>query len=258
MNKNTIYVVTHKQFNIKYDKELYKIIQVGNKFSDKELKDNIGDNISEKNKNYCELTALYWIWKNDKISNVVGITHYRRFFAKNFLNKLLKKPVTEKYIKRVLKKYDILIPEPMIILDKNVIEQYSDEHFEKDLNICGDIISEKYPEYQNSFYDIMKRRYYSQFNMLICQKQIYDKYMEWLFDILFEAEKRIDISNYDSYNQRIFGFLSERLFNVWLQNNKQFKIKELPVYNSENKDKFVRRIARHIKYKLKIKKLKNT
>lgn len=252
MDKGTIYVITHKKFEANYDKQLYKIIQVGQGFSDKEIKDNTGDNISEKNKNYCELTALYWIWKNDKQSEFVGTAHYRRFFAKNLLNRILKRPIDKKYVNKALKKYDILIPEPMIMLNKNVLEQYSEKHYEKDLLICGDIIREKYPEYKKSFEEIMKRKYYSQFNMLICKKEIYDTYMKWLFDILFEVEKRIDISNYDSYNQRIYGFLSERLFNVWLNNNKQFKIKELPVYNTEEKDNIIRIIARYLKLKITI------
>ena len=256
MNKTTVYVITHKQFDMKYDKELYKIIQVGNGFSNTELKDNTGDNIAEKNKNYCELTALYWIWKNDKASKVVGTTHYRRFFAKSLFNKLLKKPITEEYITKTLEKYDIIIPEPMIMSDKNVMEQYKDNHFEKDLITCGNIISEKYPQYVNSFQVVMKRRYYSQFNMLICKKQVYDEYMKWLFDILFEAEKRIDISSYDQYNQRIYGFLSERLFNVWLHKNQHLKVKELPVYNTEDKNILIRTIARRIKYKLKVKSIK--
>ena len=76
-----VYVVSHK--NAKFPTEsIYKPIQVGKKESFTEIRDNTGDNISEKNPNYCELTAAYWIWKNDK-SDITGLTHYRRYFFKN-------------------------------------------------------------------------------------------------------------------------------------------------------------------------------
>ena len=55
------------------------------------------------------------------------------------------------------------------------------------------------------------------YNMFVMDKFLFDKYCIWLFDILFTLEKRIDIANYDKYNARVFGFLSERLFNVWLE-----------------------------------------
>lgn len=58
-----IYVVTHKDISLK-SPENYKIIGVGNNsIINEDFHDNTGDNISSKNKNYCELTALYWLWK---------------------------------------------------------------------------------------------------------------------------------------------------------------------------------------------------
>ena len=73
------------------------------------------------------------------------------------------------------------------------------------------------------------------YNMFISRKEIFDEYYKWLFDILFELEKRVNISNYTDYDKRIFGFLSERLLSVWLEKNNHLKIKEMPVYNTEQK-----------------------
>ncbi len=70
------------------------------------------------------------------------------------------------------------------------------------------------------------------YNMFIMKKKDFDEYCKWLFDILFKLESQIDISNYDNYQSRIFGFLSERLFNVWIKKH-NLKIKEIPVINME-------------------------
>ena len=56
--------------------------------------------------------------------------------------------------------------------------------------------------------------------MLIAKRTFVERYCEWLFDILFEVEKRIDISNYSVYQKRVFGFLAERMFNICLYKNK--------------------------------------
>ena len=71
--------------------------------------------------------------------------------------------------------------------------------------------------------------------MFVMKKSYFDEYCTWLFDILFTLEKRIDISSYDSYEARIFGFLSERLFNVWLERQNLKKV-EVPVVFLENID----------------------
>ena len=80
-------------------------------------------------------------------------------------------------------------------------------------------------------------------NMFIMKKKLLDNYASWLFAIFDELEKNIDISNYDDYNKRIYGFLSERLFNVWVLNNK-LKIKEITVYNTE--DNFIQSFIKEI------------
>lgn len=234
MKKVKVFVATHKKAEFP-NNSIYVPIQVGAFNKDKFLKvtDDTFKNISKKNSYFCELTATYWILKNDK-SDIIGLTHYRRYFFSRHTNEMscvLKK----KEIEDILKKYDIIVPfKTYIFLHKNVKAAYVKIHKESDYNTCREIIMEKYPEFLDAFDKVSNSRSFYACNMFISNKKIFDEYYNWLFDILFELEKRIDISSYDSYNKRIFGFLSERLFNVWLE-YKRLNIKEMPVYNVNKK-----------------------
>ena len=205
-----MYVMTHKKI-CEIPEKNYIPLQVGKKGKENfgYIGDDTGDNISEKNPFYCELTGMYWIWKNVQC-DIVGICHYRRFFGKN--QKLMKSNDMEK----ALKKYDILIPKTLTTNEENVYEHYAVRHHSKDLDLCREVIEEKYPEYLAAFDYTMLTNLISMGNMWITHKGIYDSYCEWLFGILFEVEKRIDLSTYEDYQKRVFGFLSERLFRVWL------------------------------------------
>lgn len=94
-----------------------------------------------------------------------------------------------------------------------------------------EIIRTDYPGYLSDFETVMKKQKVSLFNMIALDKESFDKYCEWLFSILFSAEKKIDITNRTSYQSRVFGFLAERLMNVWLYHNRNsLNIRELPLY----------------------------
>lgn len=252
--KNTIYVVSHKPFTLPSDK-LYKKIYVGNNRPEEKnaIQDNTGDNIAKKNPNYCELTAIYWVWKNDKTSDNIGISHYRRYFSNSKFGYLRRKIIDDSSVEKYLKKYNIIAPMPMYIRSGNVLEQFAEAHHKKDLLECGKIIDEIYPEYSKFFKEVLKEKQYSQFNMLITNRELFSEYHKWLFNILFEAEKRIDISKYDDYNKRLFGFLSERLFNVWIKKEitDGKKIKFLPVISIEEDINPLKKIFRIIRYNFK-------
>ena len=230
-----LFIATHKKAQLPPDTNLYVPIQVGaeNKEDLGYLKDNTGENISSKNPNYCELTALYWMWKNCK-SDIVGLVHYRRYFFKSIFSKKYSNLLSKDDIENIMKNYDIILPKKQCIVKYNLEEQWNKIHNKKDLEICRNIIDEKYSDYISAFDNVFNKHSFYAFNMFIAKKEIIDEYCKWLFDILFEIEKRVDISSYDKYNQRIFGFLSERLFNVWLEKNaKDLKIKEQTVFQTE-------------------------
>ena len=86
------------------------------------------------------------------------------------------------------------------------------------------------------------------FNMFVMKKELFDSYASWLFDILFELEKRIDISSYDNYQKRVYGFLSERLFNVWLRKNGNLRVKQVPVIFLEDETTSDNLLKKWIKY----------
>ena len=235
MKNVKVYIATHKKANLPELKE-YVPIQVGAEGKEKlgYITDNTGENISNKNPNFCELTATYWIMKNDN-SDIVVLTHYRRYFFNNIFSNSFKNIIHKEKIIKILNNYDIIVPKKYK-LGVTVEKQYSQIHNIEDLMKCGEIIKNKNPEYSEAFDKVLKKRKIYTYNMFISRKKVFDDYYKWLFDILFEAEKIIDISNYDNYNKRVYGFLSERLFNVWIEKNKDnLKIKEMPVYNSEEK-----------------------
>lgn len=227
-----IYIAAHKKFDFPYS-SIYTPIQVGaqNKNDLGYLKDNTKDNISLKNPNYCELTGLYWIWKNSDYK-IVGLVHYRRFFYDNVF-KSKKNIMTKEQILKALEKNDIIVAKRGYTWNSTVRKQYEKYHYKTDIDECFKIIKEDYKEYVNSFNRVFDGNSYCPLNMIITRKKIFDEYCTWLFSIMFKLEKRISVSDRDKYNQRVYGFLSERLFNVWLDYNKQYKYIEKPVFNNE-------------------------
>lgn len=235
--ESKMFVVTHKKLEKMIDTPNYHYIQVNtckNGNLGFEYSDDADDNISTKNDSFCELTALYWIWKND-CSNNVGLSHYRRFFYHSFRSIFKPRVYQTKELDKILRKFDLIMVLPSRMTAdnaKNVYEQFKQEHNIEDLDITRDIILEMYPDYVKSFDEVMLSSSISLRNMFYAQKEIINEYSKWLFDILFELEKRTNIKSYDSYQSRLYGFISERLFNVYVKKN-NFRVKYLPICFTE-------------------------
>lgn len=242
-----IFVCTHKKFM--FNKKKYFITLLCgadlNKDIDEKkiIKDNTGDNISKKNKNYSELTGLYWIWKNMD-SKYIGLCHYRRYF--NFDNKryrnIKKIKYREKNIEKILENFDIILPHK-VKTSLTIEESYKKNHLEQDWEELKRVIKEKTPEYYKTALKIFNENELYTLNMFIAKKETINGYCEWLFKILFELEKRIKISQ-DPYQARVFGFISERLMKVYIdKNNLRVKEEEVTFFdeNGENsKNKMIR------------------
>lgn len=215
-----IIVATHKKYWMPSD-PMYLPLHVGRE-GKKDLGytgDDTGDNISLKNKNYCELTGLYWAWKNLD-ADYVGVAHYRRHFVdKRGGRSKQDKVLTQVQLEQLLKETDIVLPKPRNYYIETNYSQYVHAHHAEDLDVTREILEEKYPSYVKAFDESMKRTYGHRFNMFVMQKEYFRQYCEWLFDILFELEKRLDISDYSENDARVFGFVSERLLDVWLDAN---------------------------------------
>lgn len=206
-----IFTMTHKKFDEPSD-SIYIPLHVG-RAAAKDLGyagDDTGDSISEWNKYYGELTGVYWVWKNVRDADIVGICHYRRYFLNEQRNLL-----SQREYECILKDYDIITSNEMKS-DKNCRDNYSEAHNRKDLDLTEEIIKEKYPDYADALETVLSGNssYYG--NLMVTSKNLFDSYAQWLFSIFFELEKQIDVSSYDLYHQRVFGFLSEQLLKVWI------------------------------------------
>ena len=202
--------------------------------------DNEGDNISIKNPHFCELTCHYWAWKNLKDVDIVGLNHYRRYFdftrkwpqfsadkhfihTDDFLNQEYHFPNLEE----IFSNYDIILPVARHWRVSNT-QQYADYHIAKDWEMLRQIIKERHPEYMPAFEKTMDHSNKSVgYNMFITKWKHFDAYTEWLFDILFEVERRVPPID-DPIQSRIYGYMSERLINVFCAHH-HLRIKNIPL-----------------------------
>lgn len=214
--------------------------------------DNTGDNISQMNQNWVELTAAYYIWKNYSSSQVPfwGLVHYRRYFtlplglnpfkriyslkaSKETCNRVLS-PKLEAYISRQLADGKIILPKPyhMYKLKRwSVKQQYIRDHDADAWNLMEKAVKTLYPEYGESFDRFAGGLDLCVFNIMIASWDFWDAYLSWLFSILYEVKKEYRIRE-DPNQRRVFGFLSERLLNVFVSYqhvHKGQKIKYMPV-----------------------------
>ena len=149
-------------------------------------------------------------------ADYLGLVHYRRYFSKGRWKKHI---LQQSDVEKLLQKADVILPKKRNYFIETTYNQYIHAHHEEDLTKTRDILVEQYPDYVPSFDAIMQRTSGHRFNMLLMKWDKLDAYCTWLFAILEELEKRLDISSYSAYDARVFGFVAERLLDVWIETN---------------------------------------
>lgn len=228
-----VIVAAHKPYWMPGD-PCYVPVQVGATGKDSIpgfLRDDDGVNISLKNPNYCELTGLYWAWKNLE-ADYLGLAHYRRHFAAGRGEKK-SRVATSVQILDALKTTDLVLPKIRNYYIETNYSQYVHAHHEEDLLVTREIIAEREPKMVWKYDEIMNRTYGHRFNMFVMRRELADAWCEWLFGVLFDLEGRLDTSGYSPNDARVFGFVSERLLDYWVESN-ELTYAEMPVVNLED------------------------
>jgi hypothetical protein len=226
-----LYVCYH-QGEVVLDSGVFKPLYVGKNHAV------AGENIHDKNAQYGELTALYWIWKNDVDHAVLGLCHYRRFFqkspgwrcfARRWLDGALKshqhKLATD--FPALLNGVDWILPKPVKLIN-SVREEYNKYHPKEDLGLMRWLLVEQQPAYVATYDAFLEGNTQHLFNMFVTTRVQLQAYCAWLFPLLFSFEQQDTVNREGTYQQRVLGFMAERLLNVYVLHNR-CNIGTLPV-----------------------------
>lgn len=229
----TIVIATHKPYQMPQD-PCYLPLQVG-KAGKKSIGfagDDTGENISPKNPYYCELTGLYWLWKNNT-SDYKGLVHYRRHFGGSHKSKNpWERILTQEELEQLLEQWNVLLPRKRRYYIESLYSHYAHTHNREHLDRTREIIQEQCPLYLAAFDRVMKHTWGHMFNMFVMSREACDSYCAWLFPILEQLEQRVDYQSLDPFQARLFGRVSELLLDVWLE-TQGYEYKELPVVSTE-------------------------
>lgn len=193
-----------------------KMIQVGAALTDvrvADLTDDTGENISEKNVNYCELTALYWIWKN-RLCNEDGVEYYGLFHYRRFLD------ISYEDIVRMKKKnFDVILPYPTIH-EPDINEHHSRYVTEEDWGAMCRALRELQPAYAAAYDRIFRQPYLYNYNIFVAKKEVLKDYCNWLFPIL-ERTEELSHPRCCERTDRYIGYLGENLLTLYFIYNQE-------------------------------------
>lgn len=189
-----------------------KVVQAGAALTEERLLPAIltdceGDNISEKNRQYCELTVLYWIWKNAK-EEIVGLSHYRRHFI-----------LPDKWQNIMISnKIDVILPVPTFVYP-SIEENYKERHDSADWEFLMEYLEKNKPEDYAAAKKVFSENLYFPCNMFIMHRAVLNELCNWMFPIIDIVAMHGGIKE-DAYLNRYPGFISERLITLFFHKNK--------------------------------------
>lgn len=187
------------------------LIQVGAAFTNRDIckiKDNMGRNISDRNRIYSECTALYWMWKNAPATDYIGLCHYRRHFniAENEIGQLR------------VQALDVLVTSPTFV-NETVGTFFSSLTPKSDIEMMLEVIRTIHPKYVSVAEKFLSSRFFPPCNLFIMKYDIFQEYAQFVFSITFEIEKFYD--GLGLYRRdRYMGYIVECLLGIFLMKNK--------------------------------------
>jgi hypothetical protein len=216
--KVKIIIAAHKSYRMPED-PMYLPLHVGAACHEQDpgyTRDDTGENISALNPSFCELTGLYWAWKNLD-AEFIGLAHYRRHFS---LKKKGQDPfdnvLSSGELLPLLEDAKVIVPNKRRYYIETLYSHYAHTHYADQLDQTREIISERCPDYLESYDAVVNRTWGYMFNMMILRRDLLDAYCQWLFDILFALRERMEGVELDAFQARFYGRVSEIIFNVWL------------------------------------------
>ncbi len=221
-----LFVSCHKPFPVPASPLLVPV-QVGAALADARfpgfLRDDEGENISEKNPAYCELTAQYWAWKNVR-ADYYGFFHYRRYLypdpAAKRPYRVEAAPTAElldrlgwRGFEELVRGYDLVAPKGED-MRRSVRQHYAGApwHHGTDLALAEAAAGELFPDCAQALTAYLDQSVSYFGNIYIMSRPLFERYCGWLFPILAEFDRRADLTGYGPQERRVDGYLAERLF----------------------------------------------
>ena len=238
-------VAAHKSAAVPTD-PMYLPVHVGAALNDADLgyqRDDEGENISSLNRSYCELTALYWAWKNLD-ADVIGLSHYRRYFRGDVAGPNGSRILSEAEAGSLMSNCDVVLATPRYYVIETIDSHYRNGHHGSDIDRLREVITDGSPQFLKAYNSVFAGRKLSLYNMFMMRRDIFDPYAEWLFSVLGDVESLIENESRSSYQRRTFGYLGERLLNVWAAaHSDELRIVTSRVVNTEGEAKLTKGIG---------------
>ncbi|MCI8581804.1 MAG: DUF4422 domain-containing protein [Dorea sp.] len=211
--------LTRSHFDKKLKEDFYtpftEEIQVGAALTDadiSELKDNIGENLSDRNRDYCEMSAVYWAWKNNRDNDYIGLCHYRRRFV-----------IDEDMINDIMAEdYGAVYTVPQLI-DGGLREEFVERNYyltPEMWELTENAIQKLSPEYLPTWKELETSYFLLSYNMFIMRRDVFEGYCSWAFAILEEID-RFYLNQGIQCNNRYLGYIAELLNTVYAMKHKE-------------------------------------